>query len=85
MNITIAGASGLVGRRLLKVLAKDGHSLTALSRHAGTNLPPGVRLAVWDAAKGEPPADGLGRSERGLYRGGIRIRNHSEDSCRWRA
>jgi uncharacterized protein len=59
LNITISGASGLVGRRLLKVLAKDGHSLTALSRHAGTNLPPGVRLAVWDAAKGEPPADGL--------------------------
>jgi uncharacterized protein (TIGR01777 family) len=59
LNISISGASGLVGRRLLKVLAKDGHSLTALSRHAGTNLPPGVRLAVWDPAKGEPPADGL--------------------------
>lgn len=59
MNITISGASGLVGRRLLKVLPKDGHSLTALSRHAGTNLPPGVRLAVWDPAKGEPPADGF--------------------------
>lgn len=57
MNITISGASGLVGRRLLKVLPKDGHSLTALSRHAGTNLPPGVRLAVWDPAKGEPPTD----------------------------
>ena len=59
MNIAIAGASGLVGRRLLKVLAKDGHSLTALSRHAGTNLPQGVRLAVWDPAKGEPAADSL--------------------------
>lgn len=43
----------------MKVLAKDGHSLTALSRHAGTNLPPGVRLSVWDAARGEPAADGL--------------------------
>jgi uncharacterized protein len=63
LNITISGASGLVGRRLLKVLAKDGHSLTALSRHAGTNLPPGVRLAVWDAAKGEPPTDGLRDAE----------------------
>ncbi len=59
MNISISGASGLIGRRLLKLLAKDGHSLTALSRHAGTNLPPGVRLAVWDAAHGEPAADGL--------------------------
>jgi uncharacterized protein (TIGR01777 family) len=59
MNITISGASGLIGRRLLKVLAKDGHALTVLSRHAGTNLPPGVRLSVWDAARGEPSADGL--------------------------
>lgn len=59
MNIAISGASGLIGRRLLKVLAKDGQSLTALSRHAGTNLPPGVRLAVWDPVKGEPPADAL--------------------------
>ena len=59
MNIAITGASGLVGRRLLKALAKDGHTLTALSRHAGTNLPPGVRLSVWDAMKGEPSADGL--------------------------
>jgi len=59
VNIAISGASGLIGRRLLKVLARDGQSLTALSRHAGTNLPPGVRLAVWDPVKGEPPADAL--------------------------
>ena len=59
MKITISGASGLIGRRLLKVLAADGHSLTALSRHAGTNLPPGVRLSVWDPASGEPAADSL--------------------------
>src|SRR5207302_10179805 len=24
-----------------------------------TNLPPGVKLSVWDALKGEPPADAL--------------------------
>jgi uncharacterized protein (TIGR01777 family) len=59
VNIAISGASGLIGRRLLKVLAKDGHSLTAFSRHAGTNLPPGVRLSVWDPVKGESPAEGL--------------------------
>jgi uncharacterized protein (TIGR01777 family) len=41
------------------VLAADGHSLHVHSRHAGTNLPPGVRLSVWDAARGEPPADSL--------------------------
>ena len=59
MNITITGASGFVGRRLLKALAQRGHSLHVLSRHGGTNLPPGVRIAVWDAMKGPPPADSL--------------------------
>ena len=59
MRIAITGASGLIGRRLLKILAADGHSLQVLSRHAGTNLPPGVRLSVWDASRGEPPADSL--------------------------
>lgn len=49
----------MIGRRLLKTLAAEGHTLHVLSRHAGTNLPPGVRLSAWDAMKGEPPADSL--------------------------
>jgi hypothetical protein len=73
VNITISGASGLIGRRLLKVLAQDGHSLTALSRHAGTNLPPGVRLSVWDPAKGEPPADGLRDADAVIHLAGTPV------------
>jgi uncharacterized protein (TIGR01777 family) len=55
MNVTISGASGLVGRHLLRVLGGDGHKLHVLSRHAGTNLPNGVKLTVWDP-KNLPPA-----------------------------
>ena len=73
MNITISGASGLIGRRLLKVLAKDGHVLTALSRHAGTNLPPGVRLSVWDPVKGEAPADGLRDADAVIHLAGTPV------------
>jgi uncharacterized protein (TIGR01777 family) len=59
VNITITGASGFVGRRLLKTLAQGGHSVHVLSRHSGTNLPPGVRISVWDPMKGPPADDGL--------------------------
>jgi uncharacterized protein len=59
VNVTLTGASGFVGRRLLKTLAQSGHSLHVLSRHGGTNLPPGVRISVWDAMKGSPPEDAL--------------------------
>jgi uncharacterized protein (TIGR01777 family) len=73
VNITISGASGLIGRRLLKLLAKDGHSLTALSRHAGTNLPPGVRLSVWDPARGEPPVDGIRDADAVIHLAGVPV------------
>jgi uncharacterized protein (TIGR01777 family) len=59
VKITISGASGLIGRRLLKTLSAEGHALHVLSRHAGTNLPGGVRLSAWDPLKGEPPAESL--------------------------
>ena len=59
VRIVITGASGFIGRRLLKTLGQRGHSLHVLSRHAGTNLPPGVGISVWDATKGEPPLDAL--------------------------
>lgn len=59
MNITVTGGSGFIGRRLMKHLTDAGHAVHILSRHAGTNLPPSVRLSVWDALKSEPPAESL--------------------------
>jgi len=59
VTIAISGASGFIGRRLLKTLAQGGHSLHVLSRHKGTNLPPGVRLSMWDPVKGPPPEEAL--------------------------
>jgi hypothetical protein len=73
MNIAITGASGLIGRRLLKSLAKDGHTLHSLSRHAGTNLPPGVRLSVWDPSKGEPPEDALRGADAVIHLAGENV------------
>ncbi|MGA2722150.1 MAG: TIGR01777 family oxidoreductase [Bryobacteraceae bacterium] len=55
MNITISGASGFIGRHLLKSLATAGHSLRALSRHA----PPAESLREADVVihlAGEPIA-----------------------------
>ncbi len=59
MTIAITGASGFIGRRLLKALSAGDHKLRVLSRHAGTNLPPGVQLFVWDPMKGQPSEESL--------------------------
>jgi uncharacterized protein (TIGR01777 family) len=47
MNITVTGATGFIGRYLVKSLAGDGHSVRALSR------------AAWNIFAGEPPAESL--------------------------
>ena len=70
MNITISGASGFIGRRLLKSLAKAGHSLHVLSRHAGTNLPAGVRISTWDPLQGPPPAGSLREADAIIHLAG---------------
>jgi len=59
MKIAITGASGFIGRRLMKLLAARGHRLHVLSRHAVTNLPAGVQLSVWDPLLGPAPEDAL--------------------------
>jgi uncharacterized protein len=70
VNITITGASGFVGRRLLKALTERGHSLHVLSRHGGTNLPPGVRISVWEATKGPPPVDAVREADAIIHLAG---------------
>ncbi len=70
VNITLSGASGLIGRRLLKVLGKDGHSLTALSRHAGTNLPRGCVWRFGMLPRGVPPTDALREADAVIHLAG---------------
>ena len=73
MNLTLTGASGFIGRRLMKLLASNGHNLHVLSRHAGTNLPPNVRLSVWDALAGPPPEAALRDADAVIHLAGEQV------------
>src|SRR5258708_1636140 len=60
MNITITGATGFIGRRLIERLARDRHQLHALSRR--TNVKFGdtaVWISKWDPMTEEPPEESL--------------------------
>lgn len=58
MNITITGATGFIGRNLVGSLARDGHSVRALSR------------AAWNVVAGEPPAESLTGADAVVYLAG---------------
>jgi len=57
--IVVTGASGFIGRHLLKNFIIAGYEIRVLSRHAGTNLPPGIKLFAWDPLQGPPPEESL--------------------------
>jgi len=84
VKITISGASGLIGRRLLKTLGTAGHTLQVLSRHAGMNMPANVRVFAWDPAKGEPPAEGLRETDAVIHLAGEPVAQRWNDEVKRR-
>jgi uncharacterized protein (TIGR01777 family) len=84
VKIVISGASGFIGRRLLKTLAQGGHSLHVLSRHKGTNLPPGIGLSMWDPMKGPPPEEALRDADAVIHLSGEPVAQRWSDEVKRR-
>ena len=82
MIIAITGASGFIGRRLMRSLLNANHTVRALSRHAGTNLPNGVQLYVWDALKGQPPEQSLDGADAVVHLAGEPIAQRWNDDVK---
>ncbi|MBS1829882.1 MAG: TIGR01777 family oxidoreductase [Acidobacteria bacterium] len=58
MQITLTGASGFIGQRLIARLLDRGHTLHLLGRRRPNNLRAGVQFSAWDATSGTtPPVD----------------------------
>ncbi|MBL8175871.1 MAG: TIGR01777 family oxidoreductase [Bryobacterales bacterium] len=57
MRITLTGASGFIGSRLIARLRERGHTLHLMGRRRPAELPEGVDFTVWDANSGMAPAE----------------------------
>jgi uncharacterized protein len=59
MYVTVTGATGFIGRRLVRSLADDVHQVHALSRKARSDFGPSVASAAWDPLREDPPEESL--------------------------
>jgi uncharacterized protein len=73
MNITITGATGLIGKRLSELLASEGHSVCSLSRAAPREAGRFTEAFSWDAEKGPPPEEALARADAVVHLAGETI------------
>jgi len=75
MRITLTGASGLIGRHLIKALTEDNHEISLLTRSPQKNL---RRSFFWDPSAGILPAEALNDAEVVIHLAGENI-----SSGRW--
>ena len=59
MKITITGANGFIGRRLVDLADAEGHAVHLLLRQARPGLRPGTVYSIWNAMENEPPLASL--------------------------
>ena len=59
MQVTITGASGFIGRRLVSQLEAAGHTVHVLGRSPRKGASPSAQFSVWEPEKGPPPPAAL--------------------------
>jgi uncharacterized protein len=70
MNITVTGATGFIGKRLVRNLLEAGHSVHALGRKRSRTLPPAVRFSEWNSTEAEPAAESLATADAIIHLAG---------------
>jgi uncharacterized protein (TIGR01777 family) len=63
MNITVTGATGFIGNRLVHELLRAGHSIHALGRKRSADLPAAARFLEWRSTESEPPSESLATAD----------------------
>lgn len=71
MNITITGATGFIGRRLIERLAREPHQLHALSRRTNVGFgSAAVWVSKWDPMTDDPPPESLANADAVVHLAG---------------
>jgi uncharacterized protein len=85
MNITMTGATGLIGRKLVQALRERGDGVTVLSRspeRAGATL--GVEAVRWDPSAGPAPAEALVHRDAVVHLAGEPVAQRWSDDAKRR-
>ncbi len=70
MKITLTGGTGFIGRRVVKRLLADGHSVHLLVRHAKTGFGPDVECSIWNAYTVDPAPSSLAGADAVIHMAG---------------
>jgi len=89
VKIVITGATGFIGRRLIRRVLDEGqgHQVVAFSRDAArarTRLPPEVQVLQWEPVVGPPPAGALDGAQAVFHLAGESVGQRWTDTVKAR-
>lgn len=70
MNVTLTGATGFIGQRLVRRLLAESHAVHILSRRPRSAFGPEVRCSAWDPNREDPPAESLSDADAVIHLAG---------------
>ena len=70
MRITLSGATGFLGRHLVKRLLSDGHVITLLTRRPLTGLSPRIETYLWNPPRLNPPPEAFDNADALIHLAG---------------
>ena len=83
MKITVTGATGMIGRRLVAVLKNRGDEVTVLSRNPeAANQTLGVSAAKWNPETEEAPVDAISHREAVIHLAGESVSQRWTDDAK---
>jgi uncharacterized protein (TIGR01777 family) len=84
MRITLTGATGFIGSRLIQHWLRENHELHVLGR-SGRKLPPAVRFWQWaEPERTDPPAESLDGSQAVIHLAGEPVAQRWTDEAKQR-
>lgn len=85
MRVTVTGATGLIGRRLVAALVRRGDEVTVLSRdpeRARGRFAAGVETAAWDPLGAPAPSDALAGRDGVIHLAGEPVAQRWSDAAK---
>lgn len=84
MKITLTGASGFLGKKLIARLQSEGHQLHLLGRKRPADLSGSASFTQWDALSGEVPVEAVDGADAILHLAGEPVAQKWDDTVKRR-
>jgi uncharacterized protein len=82
VNVTVTGATGFVGTRVVQKLLETGNTVHVMGRKRSASLPASAQFWQWNSTETQPPAESLASAEAVIHLAGEPVAQRWTDAAK---